>query len=169
MGRFVCVGMGVGGVMVFNTPNTNGNARDSGVVRGCNLNRVSANSILHGRVGGNARLNGATGNCVSGNRLVPSRLVVSVLTDMCSDFNGSRTNIVFSNFPHAAPRTRTLGGVLSRHNRGVTTVVRLTIPRSRLVTHLLGHNGLDNHSSSGRRAVGGHLGMCRARATPLVS
>ncbi len=159
--------VGVGGVVVFNTPNSKGNACDSRVMTGCGVNRVSANSILHKRVGGKARLNGVTGKCVSGNRLVPSRLVVSVLTGACSALPTKR-NIVFSNFPHAVTRTRTLGGVLTRHGRSVNVVVRLMISRRALVTHLLGHTVRRKHTSSGRRAVEGHFRMCRDRATPLT-
>lgn len=157
---------GVLGVMVFNTPNSKGKARDRHVMRGCNVGRVSAKSILHTRVGGNARLNGATGDCVSRKRLVPSTLVMSVLTDIFSDFR-SDGKIVFSNFPEAVPRTRTLGMVLGRHKRSVSMVLSLSIPRSRLVAHLVGHKGSSKHTSSGRRAVGGHLMMCGARASPL--
>lgn len=154
--------------MVFKTPNSNGNARDRHVMRGFNVGRVSAKSILHTRVGGNARLKGATGKCVSRNRLLPSRLVVSVLTDALSDF-GRDGKIVFSKFPEAVTRTRTLGGVLTRHKRRMSIVLSLSMPRRRLVAHLVGHKRRSKHTSSGRRAVGGHLIICRSRATPLVS
>lgn len=177
------------GLVLLNTPNTNGNARTRGVYTGLSVPTVSANGVLHRTVTTGARVKLGTGSCVSTNGLIPSRIIVNVVRSEL----GTRSyggNFVLSNFPEAVPRTRTLSGV----NIEVSHILRVCMPSRGVATELsneeiyLGYNtacrarcggpgarniysiynrGLIREGSSVPRAMLSELGACRRRARPL--
>lgn len=185
-GNFISVGL-----VLLNTPNTNGNARTRGVIRGCNVPTMSANGVVHTTLGTNARVKLGTGSFVSTNRLIPSSIIVNVVGSELR--RGSyRGKFVLSNFPHAVPRTRTLRSV----NISVSGILSVRIPSRGVATEVSNHhmysgytgscrllcggpgarniystynNRLVRHGSSTPRAIRTELGRCRRVARPLGS
>lgn len=187
---------GVVGLVVVNLPNTKGKARTRGVVTGCGVPRVSAKSVFQTTVGGRATLNLRTGSCVSGNRLIPSRIAGKVIGRELTR-SSARGNFLLSNFPEALMRTGTLRTVVGRLSGGVSTIVGVSIGPRILVRHLAnevvyhsyktacrgagGPPGVRKayshynkrrfcrHRSSGPRAMRGHVRVGLRRSRPVVT
>jgi adenylate kinase len=99
--------------------------------------------------------------------LVSDDLMIGLIRDRISAPD-ARPGFLLDGFPRTVEQAVALDGLLKGNEKGLSTVVNLSVPEAVLIDRLAGRSGQENRSDDGRETVLERLRVYRQKTEPLI-
>lgn len=141
-------------IVIFGAPGAGKGTQSDFIVERFGLTHISTGDLLRKEIADQTDLGKRIKSIMDAGHLVSDDIVVEMIDKaIAADTKG----ILFDGFPRNVAQAETLDQLLAKHNRSITCMVQLDVPREELIRRILERAKVSGRSDDNEETVKGRL------------
>ena len=151
-------------IILFGAPGAGKGTQSDLLVEKYKLNHVSTGDLLRKEIADQTELGKRIKSIMDSGSLVSDDIVVEMIDKaIANDTQG----ILFDGFPRNVAQAEILDGLLQKHNRKLTCMISLDVPREELIRRMLERAKVSGRSDDNEETIKTALKNMRPKLSPL--
>lgn len=153
-------------IVIFGAPGAGKGTQSDFLVKQYNLTHISTGDLLRKEIAEQTPLGKRIKTIMDEGRLVSDDIVIEMIDNaIAKDNNG----ILFDGFPRNVAQAETLDKLLQKHNRSLTCMVQLDVPREELIRRMLERAKVSGRSDDNEETIKHRLVEYENKTLPVAA
>ena len=152
-------------IVIFGAPGAGKGTQSEFIVARYGLTHVSTGDLLRKEIADQTELGQRIKSIMDAGQLVSDDIVVEMIDKAVA---ANTTGILFDGFPRNVAQAETLDRLLAKHDRNITCMVQLDVPREELIRRMLERAKISGRSDDNEETIKNRLVEYESKTLPVA-